>query len=237
MAIFFKDEITNNIIILNEEESRHCVKVLRIKTGEQVTVTNGKGEEVNCILINNNPKQCELEVVNKYTHSTGRNYYLHLAVAPAKSNERIEWLIEKAVETGVDEISFIETKNTERTKINIDRLNKIAISAIKQSKQWWLPKINGVVNYSEFINNNNTTAFTLIAHVGSNSLSNFKQIAGVKNIIILVGPEGDFTEPEIHMAHNKGFKSLWLGKNILRTETAALYACMGVKIIFDNELC
>jgi 16S rRNA (uracil1498-N3)-methyltransferase len=235
MHIFYQPDLTSDEILLNEEESKHCIRVLRMKKGDEVDLADGKGTHAVATIIDDNPKKCLLEIKIRNLKSEIRNYRLHIIVAPTKNFDRIEWFIEKAVEVGIDEISFVECENSERAKINMERCGKIAISAMKQSKQWWLPRLNGLVKLNELLKNGTHAGAKFIAWCETEQtaqLSN-KQINHATSlpITILIGPEGDFTAKEIELATQAGYAPISLGSSILRTETAALYTCMAVKAL------
>ena len=240
MHVFYQPNLNQNQISLSEDESKHCVRVLRLKNGDEVDLADGKGTHAKAVIVDDHPKKCVLQITQStlYTQaeSSGRNYYLHLIVAPTKNFDRMEWFIEKATEAGIDEITFIETANSERTKVNIERCEKIAVSAMKQSKQWYLPKINGLQKITDIIKHDLPgDKFIAWCEVGGTTLINQKinQIAS-NHITILIGPEGDFTEAEVKLAQQHHFIPVSLGKTILRTETAALFACFTVKAILTK---
>lgn len=238
MHVFYQPDLSSDEILLNEEESKHCVRVLRMKKGDEVHLADGKGMHAVALILDDHPKKCMLGIQVRNQTSPNRNYQLHIMIAPTKNSDRIEWFIEKAVEAGIDEISFIETENSERSKVNLERCEKIAISAMKQSKQWWLPEINGVTRFNELMRMNMIAGGTkLIAWCETD------QSAGIRHhippsasqpITILIGPEGDFTKDEAEQARQAGFAAVSLGSSILRTETAALYACMAVKVLLSE---
>ena len=234
MHLFYQANLALNTIILSEEESKHCVKVLRLKNGDIIHLADGNGTHAKAIITNDNPKRCELRIQTKEAIPKSGNHNLHIALAPTKNNERIEWFIEKAVEAGIDEISFIETANTERSKINLERCEKIAISAMKQSKQWYLPKINTMIPLNQFIEkeNNGIKLISWCETLQTDFIAQhiLKEKANQK-IIVLIGPEGDFTTTEIMHATKFGYIPVSLGNTILRTETAALFVCMSVKTL------
>lgn len=217
--------IQNNVAILNEDESLHCVKVLRHKVGDIIQVIDGNGTRAIGKIEAAHAKQCAVSLTEKEVISQSRNYKLHIAIAPTKNIERIEWFVEKAVEIGIDEISFIKCKNSERTVIKDDRLKKVAEAAVKQSQQAFIPKLNSLVDYKEFIKNN-TSDIKLIAHCEKESKQQIKQyISTNKSFTVLIGPEGDFTKDEIALALSGSYLPVALGESRLRTETAGLFAC------------
>lgn len=230
MQLFFHPHLNENEIILPEDESKHCVRVLRKKIGDEIILIDGKGTEAITEIVDDNPKKCKLHIRHRTLHQVNRTFNLHLVVAPTKNFDRMEWMIEKCVEMGIDEITFIETSNSERAKINLERCEKIAISAIKQSKQYWLPKINEIQKLDSFLKNladKSENELRCMAWCETELTEHIKRhinTSAYQQIVVLIGPEGDFTASEVHLAKSKDFIPVSLGKNILRTETAALYA-------------
>jgi 16S rRNA (uracil1498-N3)-methyltransferase len=217
--------IQNNVAILNEDESLHCVKVLRHKVGDIIQVIDGFGTRAIGKIEAAHAKQCAVSLTEKEVVKQSRNYKLHIAIAPTKNIERIEWFVEKAVEIGIDEISFIKCKNSERTVIKDDRLKKVAEVAVKQSQQAYIPKMNPLIDFKEFIKNN-TCDVKLIAHCEKESKQHIKTfITTAKTFTVLIGPEGDFTKDEIELALSLNYSPVALGESRLRTETAGLFAC------------
>jgi 16S rRNA (uracil1498-N3)-methyltransferase len=217
--------IQNNVAILNEDESLHCVKVLRHKVGDIIQVIDGFGTRAIGKIEAAHAKQCAVSLTEKEVVKQSRNYKLHIAIAPTKNIERIEWFVEKAVEIGIDEISFIKCKNSERTVIKDDRLKKVAEAAVKQSQQAYIPKMNPLIDFKEFIKNN-TCDVKLIAHCEKESKQHIKTfITTAKTFTVLIGPEGDFTKDEIELALSLNYSPVALGESRLRTETAGLFAC------------
>lgn len=223
MQLFYApDALTNNE--LDQTNSQHCVKVLRKKIGNVVDLVDGKGNFFEVELVNEHPKKCEFSILNQ-RREPARSRRVHIAVAPTKNNNRIEWFVEKAVEIGVDEISFIKTSNSERKHFSVDRVEKIAISAMKQSLKATLPILNPLVDFETFLSENQKNeAEKFVAHLHDDSQALTKHSAAT-NCIVLVGPEGDFTEQEINLAVEHNFRMVSLGNSRLRTETAALVAC------------
>ena len=225
--------IQNNVAILNEDESLHCVKVLRHKVGDMIQVIDGKGIRAIGKIEAAHAKQCAVSLIEKETVKQTRPYYLHIAIAPTKNMDRIEWFTEKATEMGVDEISFLKCKNSERTVVKIDRIVKVAESALKQSQQAFIPKINEIREYKEFIKTN-TSDVKLIAHCEKESKQHIKQfIAPNKSYTILIGPEGDFNTQEIKDALVLNYTPTSLGNSRLRTETAGVFACNAFAVLLD----
>lgn len=232
MLLFFKKEIaTEGSLSLDEEESKHCIKVLRLVKGDFIYLTNGKGDLVKTQIILAHPKKCEIQIVDFQHIKKNRDFYLHLAIAPTKNAERIEWLVEKCMEMGIDEISFVLTQYTERSHFNIERVEKKAITALKQSLQTWLPKINPPMDFKKFISQVQENQ-RFIAYVDNENTQILSKIVNpLQNYCVLIGPEGDFSKEELVMALENGFQKVSLGKNRLRTETAGLVACCTINII------
>lgn len=227
---------------LNEEESKHCIRVLRLTVGDKIILIDGQGGWYEAEIIDANPKHCSVNILQVKTAFNKRNHYLHIAIAPTKNMDRLEWFVEKATEIGIDEISLIDCKNTERTVVKTERLNKVAVSAIKQSLKAYLPKVNEMMNIKKFLAS--TASFTgkkFIAHCHAPISGNERNLSGKYHLkelshkgesaIILIGPEGDFTTDEVKIAIDNNYKEISLGNNRLRTETAALYACTVINIL------
>lgn len=235
MHVFYQPDLSVDQLYLTEEESKHCVRVLRMKKGDEAHLADGKGMQAIATIADDHPKKCLLHIQSKTQHLQNRNYYLHIMVAPTKNMERIEWFIEKATEVGIDEVSFIETENSERAKVNMERCEKIAISAMKQSKQWFLPKLNLLQKFTAVVQNHQSdNAYIAWCETPDTALLSHKIMTATsafQRITVLIGPEGDFTETEVNLAIQAGFQLVSLGNSILRTETAALFACMSVKAI------
>jgi len=237
MHLFYQPDLESNQITLSEEESKHAIRVLRLNKSDQIEMIDGKGIFAIGIIIDANPKKAIIELVSKELKPQSFSYNLHLLVAPAKNPDRNDWLIEKATETGFNKISFIETEKSERSKINIDRLTRIAINAMKQSKQFYLPEINEIKPFQKVISSLiNPKEFRLIAYCNADkSQSIHKLLSDFNNqeLVIAIGPEGDFTSNEIELAETLNFKQVSLGNTILRTETAALCAAMSVRALYS----
>ncbi len=220
----FIAHINGKLAELTPEESWHCTKVLRYKTGQAIHLIDGNGNffEGNLQLLNE--KKCIAEITSGPRSQIKHPYYLHLAIAPTKNIDRMEWMVEKAVEIGIDEITFVRSKNSERTFIKEDRLIKIAESAVKQSLQSFIPKINGLTGFADIVKSDADLKF--IAHCEESTKKTLKDFE-LKNrrSLVLIGPEGDFTNEEIVLAKTFGFTEISLGENRLRTETAGLYVC------------
>ena len=217
----------------SKQESQHIVKVLRKQIGDKIEVTNGKGDWFLCEIINAQPKSCGIQILEHQQHAKNHDYYLHMLVAPTKSNDRFEWFLEKATELGVDEITPILTENSERKRIKLERYEKIILDAMKQSLQFHLPKINNLTPFEDILQVEAQQKF--IAHCEEQLKSDlYKAISHHKSYALLIGPEGDFSSTEIAAALQNKFQPVSLGSNRLRTETAAIAACHSFSIKNSN---
>jgi len=232
MHIFYTPDITSNTYTLNEEESKHCVRVLRLTVGAVVNLVDGNGGFYTAEITSDNPKKVALSVLKVETEFHKRNHYLHIAVAPTKNIDRIEWFLEKATELGIDEITPIITDRSERRVVKEDRLNKVITSAVKQSIKAYHPKLNDAISFDAFLKQP-FDGEKLMAHCIDEGEKQYisQLVAPHQKYLILIGPEGDFTPEEVNLALNKGFKALTLGDNRLRTETAALAVCFEINYL------
>jgi len=236
MQLFYNKYISkeDTQFTFDKTESRHIVKVLRKKDGDILHITNGKNELFTVKIILANDKRCLVEIVKTEVKPKPWNYKLHIAIAPTKNNDRLEWFLEKATEIGIDEITPIICSNSERTVLKTERLEKIVQSAMKQSLKFVLPKLNEPIKFSEFINTEFESDL-FIAHCEDLDKKSFaKTIQPNTNILILIGPEGDFSPTEIEKALANKFIPVTLGESRLRTETAGVVATQTVALI--NEL-
>ncbi len=234
MQLFFNPEIsqTDTSVLFTKEESNHILKVLRKKTGDKVFITNGKGSLFTCEIINDNPNKCLVNIIASET-SKPNNFYIHLVVAPTKMNDRYEWFLEKATEIGVDEITPVICDHSERKIIKTERFDKIIQSAMKQSLQLFMPKLNEPVSLKKFLDQD-FDGDLFIAHCEETDKKSLKEmVKPQRKTTILIGPEGDFSAKEIKSALEKKFIPVTLGKTRLRTETAAIVACHSV--VITNE--
>ena len=223
--------IEGSTAILTSEESWHCAKVLRKKTGDAIHLIDGKGNFYEGVLELVSEKQTKVQITKGPTAQTKKDYTLHLAIAPTKQIDRIEWMIEKAVEIGVDEISFVSCKNSERTVIKTERIVKIVESAVKQSLQAFIPKVNELRSFKDFIQQSNADQ-KLIAHCYEIPKEEIKKLDFKnKSSLVMIGPEGDFTMEEVELSQKNNYKAISLGTNRLRSETAGLYVCQAVSIL------
>ncbi|RZK20776.1 MAG: 16S rRNA (uracil(1498)-N(3))-methyltransferase [Hymenobacter sp.] len=216
--------------LLSEEESKHAVRVLRLAAGDAVTLLDGRGHFYTAAVAEANPKRCALHIAS-YEAIAPRPTYTHVAVAPTKSLDRMEWLVEKAVEVGVERLTFLRCAHSERRDLKLDRLEKIAVSALKQSGQAWLPQLDELTNFQDFIREIDPTT-TFIAHLEAGERTALAQvIAAAPRCCVLIGPEGDFSPAEIELALSRGVRPVTLGASRLRTETAALAAVFTAQVV------
>lgn len=230
MQIFYTPDIETDPV-LPEEESQHCIRVLRLAEGDEIKLTDGKGYFYTASVTRAHPKHCEVKILEKQRQASLWNFNLHLAVAPTKNMDRMEWFVEKATEIGIDGITCLNCRFSERREIKPVRLEKILVSAIKQSQKATLPALNGMMDFKEFV----CRPFEgrkLIAHCneGEKPLIRERYRRG-ENALILIGPEGDFSPEEVKLAIEQGFEPVSLGESRLRTETAALVACHTVHVL------
>lgn len=234
MQLFYNPDIDESTesFSFDKEESRHIIKVLRKKDSDILHVTNGLGLlfETEITLASDN--KCIVQVLS-IKKSDEPKFRLHLAVAPTKMNDRFEWFLEKATEIGIQEITPIICDRSERKVINLERFEKIILSAMKQSNETYLPKLNEAISFKEFIKQKNE-GLQLIAHCEETDKKSLKQILKPnESVTMLIGPEGDFSEKEIALALDNNYQPVTLGNTRLRTETAAIVACHS--IVFFNE--
>jgi 16S rRNA (uracil1498-N3)-methyltransferase len=229
MHIFYTPELSSDTFTLNEEESRHCSKVLRLSLGDVVHLIDGRGGLYEAEISAVNKKNVQLNVIHKQVEFGKRNHHLHIAIAPTKNIDRLEWFLEKATEIGIDEITPLICDRSERKIVKEERLDKVITSAVKQSLTAYHPRLNQTIAFSDFMKQE-FTGERLIAHCMDDSSKQFinELVSKHQSYLILIGPEGDFSPTELNSALQNGFKPVTLGTTRLRTETAALAACFEV---------
>ena len=226
MKLFY-GEVSDNRVIINDEDQTHIVKVLRMRSGEEIFVTDGKGNLAKGNL-HFEGKKVSLDILEIKENLPNFSTQLHIAIAPTKNIDRIEFFVEKATEMGIAEITLLQTEKTERKNLNIDKLRKQSIAASKQSLRFHFPIINDLTKFSDFIKDVDSQN-TFVAHCNENleriDLKMLRQAQhdSVKNITFLIGPEGDFSEKEIALLAKNGVKAVSLGSQRLRTETAGVF--------------
>ena len=224
MNLFYQPQIVHGLLHLDPDESRHAVKVLRKKQGDQLFLTDGKGIFYEATITSPDARKCAFDI-NKTIAEQIRNFVIHVAISPTKNADRIEWFVEKTVEFGIDEITLLECDHTERQHVKLERLEKMAISAMKQSLKATLPVIHPLTSFSQFTSSCQASE-KYIAHVDNENKSLLKDLVTRGNsYVVMIGPEGDFSLDEVTLAEAQGFKKVSLGPSRLRTETAGIAAC------------
>jgi 16S rRNA (uracil1498-N3)-methyltransferase len=229
MNLFYIPEIKTDQkqITFSEEESKHACRVLRMKIGDQLQILDGRGGTFDATIINDHPKHTVVSI-DAFDFQEAPATEIHIAICPTKNMDRMEWFLEKATELGVTEVSFLLSSNSERKVLKLDRLEKIAISALKQSKRKYIPKLNELVSVSAFLEKYPEGA---VAHCYPAEKKKLESVFKPKNFPILIGPEGDFSVAEVTQFTAKNYAVIGLGENRLRTETAGLYVCMQAVLI------
>jgi 16S rRNA (uracil1498-N3)-methyltransferase len=259
LNLFYTPDIEGNTYSLNEEESRHCQKALRLRLGDIVNLTDGKGTLFEARLSDLQDRKVTVEIIGRKDYFGRKDYYLHMAVAPTKSIDRFEWFLEKATEIGVDEITPLICEHSERRQLRVDRLQKVVTAAMKQSLKAYHPKLNEPIPIGKFISPG-SPAFkdpnfhapmhpslpaSPLPRFPANPLPENKFIAYItpdapllkqlyhkgSDATILIGPEGDFSLSEIEAATSSGYRIISLGNSRLRTETAAIVACHTIQLL------
>lgn len=234
MYLFYSSSPISPIHILDEQESKHIAKALRLRKGDELHLTDGKGNLYRTKIIDDNIKACVVEVLSQCEDYNKLSYHLHIAVAPTKNNDRLEWFVEKAVEIGISNITTLICEHSERTSIKKDRIERLMISAMKQSLRSQLPIFTEGISFKNFIEQSDNYSQKYIAYCGEleESPALLKNVCQTDtDTLILIGPEGDFSKEEVQLAMKNGFIPVSLGKSRLRTETAALLACATVQVI------
>lgn len=227
--IFYSPEI-ETLNELSEEESLHCQRVLRLGIGDEIMITDGKGSYFRSVISAIEKKRCKVDVLERIPWvKTWRNR-IHIAIAPTKNIDRVEWLVEKMAEVGFDELTFLDCRYSERHIVKMERIEKILVSAIKQSQKALLPKVNAMVAFSDFIASEHVGK-KYIAHCHDGEKIFLPEInLNDEEVLVMIGPEGDFSVDEVNNAVKAGYVPISLGASRLRTETAALVACVIVNM-------
>lgn len=224
MQLFYGHKSDNDNLILDKEESHHCQNVLRKKAGDHVEVVDGRGGYYTGT-ISETGRQVKIKITAAETRLPARKHHIHLAVAPTKNMDRMEWMVEKATEIGVDGIHFLQCENSERRVLRMDRLEKKALSAMKQSGQAVLPVLSPLQPFDSFLDGV-TEKGRFIAHLSDKVASaSLRSLPFNQDTVVLIGPEGDFSPKELDMALDRGWVPVALGDTRLRTETACIVAC------------
>jgi 16S rRNA (uracil1498-N3)-methyltransferase len=230
MNLFYSARIENNTAFLDEEESSHCIRVMRMKKGDGIFLTDGNGNFYEGVIEDANPKNTVVTISGTKKEEQTKNYTLHIAIAPTKNNDRFEWFLEKAAEIGIDQVSPVICQRSERRELKTERMKKVLLSAMKQSLKAYLPLLQEPVSFGKFISaphiEKNKFICTMDAaiHLGKN-------LAKGESCLVMIGPEGDFTEAELSAAKENNFVPVTLGTSRLRTETAGVVACSIVSLL------
>lgn len=224
--LFYQPNIPEGVRHLDADESRHCVKVLRKRVGDTIRITDGRGQFYDAVIAQADARQCTFEIRGSETEArTGRK--VHIAISPTKNQDRIEWFVEKATEIGIDKITLMRCRNTERSTVKAERLHRVMVSAMKQSMKATLPELTEDVVPFDDVVHNATEPGKFIAYVDSaNPLHLRDALVAGQDCCILIGPEGDFSAEELSLALSHGFQAVSLGRSRLRTETAGVVACV-----------
>ena len=233
MQVFYAPDISGEQYTLDRDESKHIIRVLRMKKGTLINLIDGRGSLYEGIISDPDPSGCVINIASVTKEFEKRNYRLHIAISPLKNPERFEWFVEKAVEIGIDEITPIICINTEKPGIKSDRINNLIISAMKQSLKARKPVLNDPLSFREFISKTYQGRL-MIAHCGEFDTGR-KRISDVytkgEDAVIMIGPEGDFSKEETGEASKRHFVPIHLGASRLRTETAGVSACHSIYFI------
>lgn len=231
---FFYVPDAANCTELPEEEAIHALRVLRLKAGDEMMLMDGKGNYYRSEVTLAHTHHCCYAIKEVLPQERQWKGSVHLAIAPTKMMDRIEWMVEKAVEIGVDELSFLDCQFSERRVVKLPRIEKIVISAVKQSRKAWMTQVNEIKSFDDFINTI-STEHKYIAHCYDEIprtylFDELRQSSDTCDAVVMIGPEGDFSIDEVRRAMDKGFKSVHLGTSRLRTETAGLSAVMMMQL-------
>jgi len=240
MELYWAHKLDGEQVFLDAEESHHCLKVMRHKRGDRVEVTDGNGNKYVAVIRNEDRNGCELQTIELLKSESPRSPLCHLAIAPTKSIDRFEWFLEKATEIGIAEVTPLICRRSERTQLKLERLRKQVIAAMKQSQRCWLPKLHEPQKFVDFIlatgsgKPNLQPGNKIICYCGQETLPMLKNVYRPQTrVVILIGPEGDFSPEEVEFALTNGFSGAMLGPARLRTETAGVVAAHTVQLLND----
>lgn len=235
MHIFYTPQIINGNQTLSEEESKHCVKVLRLVNGDQISLIDGVGGYYLAAIDDANPKHCSFSILQKTEKYGQRDFKVNIAIAPTKNIDRTEWFVEKAVEMGIDEITMLVCQRSERRSVNMERIEKIVLSAMKQSIKAYRPTLNSPIPFADFVTAKRN-GMKLIAHCMETERTSLKTMVDAeREYTVLIGPEGDFSPEEVDLAVQNGYHCVHLGPSRLRTETAGVAACHTINLLKQEE--
>jgi len=229
MQLFYTNNVSEGTALFSREESGHCIRVLRMRRGDTLHFTDGEGSLYEGIITEDDPHGMKVSVTGVTKNAGKRQYRLHVAISPLKNDDRLEWFIEKAVELGIDEITPLICSRTEKKRIRKERLEGVILSAMKQSLKTLLPRLNEAITFTEFVTRG-SSGRKLIAccdeQVERQAITTV--VRPGEDVMVLIGPEGDFTDEEVRLASDAGFLPVHLGPSRLRTETAGVAACCAV---------
>ncbi len=231
MVLFFSNTIDDNLIRLDEDESRHCIRVLRLGKNDNIHITDGKGNLYEACISDTASGKVTASILKTIASPSPGGFSLHVAIAPTKNSERLEWFLEKSTEIGITEITPVFCTHSERNRVNHDRLNKILISAVKQSLKTRLPRLNEAVAFKDLVSRPFQGIKLIASCLSGNELEIQQAYIKGSDVVVLIGPEGDFSEIEIETAINAGFVPVSLGESRLRTETAGVYVTAVVNLL------
>lgn len=232
MLLFYTPDVSGDYYTLSEEESKHCHRVLRLKEGDIIHLTDGKGNLYKACIDDPHPKRCSVRIEEHMKEYGKREFAVSIAVAPTKNNDRIEWFLEKATEVGIDHVYPVLCKHSERKQIKVDRFRRVVTSAVKQSLKAYHPEVEDLQAFADFVKQD-FSGQKFIAYCDDQieriSLKSAYNLG--EDAVILIGPEGDFRQDEVELAMENGFVPVTLGNSRLRTETAALMACHTINLL------
>jgi len=234
MNLFYSPHIQGDTHLLDESESRHAIRVLRLMKGEKVVLVDGCGGWYEAVIEEDHPRRCLLRIQSQQQDYQALGYSLHLAVSPTKNLERFEWFLEKSTEIGISEITPLICHRTERKQVKLERLERILVSAMKQSLKAYKPVLNDPVSFERFVALGHRGTRGIASCFGNERIG-MEQLDAAGSFTLLVGPEGDFTEQELRGAMEAGFSSFHLGPSRLRTETAAVYISAAMSLLHQQR--
>ena len=235
MHWFYSENIAQGKVYLQHEEAHHAFRVMRLKPGDDFIAIDGKGGYYECEIMDATKKEIIGKIKSEIKNYKSRNYKIHIAIVPPKNISRFEWFLEKSIEMGIDEISIIWSANSERKKVNMERLQKILLASTKQSQKATLAKLNEPIPFKEFVSQAEAEEKFIAYCDFKNNEHLVHKIQSAKDCLILIGPEGDFNDSEIKMAKEAGFIGVGLGTERLRTETAAILACLSFHLEHEKS--
>ena len=232
MHLFYTPEIAGDLHVLEEKESKHAVRVLRLCRGDRIILVDGAGGWYEAEIQDDHPKRCLLSIHSHLSDYKPLPYQLHIAISPTKNMDRFEWFLEKATEIGISRITPLLCHRTERSQVKMDRLDRILVSAMKQSLRAYKPFLSEPVKFTEFLRQEREGTLG-IAHCYPLERFSLADLDVSAPFTVMIGPEGDFTEEELEMAIRAGYKALSLGNSRLRTETAGVHICSAISVLFQ----